>query len=476
MTPPIIMWFRRDIRLQDNSALYHALQANQPIIPLFIFDPVLLKSDRVGAPRVAFMLNALQSLSDNLKQCGATLLIRNGKPLDVLTEVIKHSEATALYFNADYSPYAAQRDKAIETALDIKTFSFDDAVLMPYGSVLKADGKPYTVYTPYKNNWNTHTKPSVLETKFSSTNFTHANLESDALPTLQELSFETTIDLPPATEAFANDLLHDFIGHDIRHYSTGRNTLTVQPFVDHKANDTSFLSPYLRLGLISPRTCYWVAYRAYEQTNVQSERDSIATWVSELTWRDFYIQIMAAFPHVMERDFVETYRDLEWRNDADDLKAWQEGKTGYPIVDAAMRQMNTIGWMPNRARMVVASFMTKHLLIHWMYGDKYFMQGLIDGDPAANNGGWQWSAGTGTDAQPYFRIFNPVSQSEKFADPSYLRHWLPELNDVPDKFIHTPWLSPNPPSNYPKPIVEHDFARKRTLDAFKKARGEKEKT
>jgi deoxyribodipyrimidine photo-lyase len=471
----VIHWFRKDLRLQDNLALHAALKSGQLVIPLFIFDDSIYHSQRAGAPRMQFWLNALQSLDQSLQRYGSRLWIKHGQPLNVLHELIAENSVSALYFNKDYTPYANKRDTKIEQALNIAVHTFDDAIILPVNRVLKDDGTPYKVFTPYKTMWNKIQKPVASEFDIPHGAFLATETPPN-IPTLTDLGYPPqTIELPPATEQYAHDLLSEFLRKDLHHYSDTRNHLPSQPFAQARPTGTSYLSPYLRVGLISARSCYWLAREVYAYTPSIAYRESIETWVSELTWREFYNAIMSHFPHVLKRDFVDTYTALEWRDDPDELEAWKHGNTGYPIVDAPMRQLQAIGWMPNRARMIVASFLTKHLLIHWLHGDKHFMKHLIDGDLASNNGGWQWSAGTGTDAQPYFRIFNPITQSQKFATPEYLRYWLPELQAVPEKFIHTPWLAPNPPKRYPLPIVEHDFARQRTLNAFKIARGELER-
>ena len=285
------------------------------------------------------------------------------------------------------------------------------------------------------------------------------------------MSIHTHITIPSAEESYAQDRLANYIKFGINNYAEARNYLPIDPFSDDRPSGSSYLSHYFRMGILSPRQAYWSARDKYVNVEAQSVRESIETWVSELTWREFYMHIMAHFPHVDRHNFRDTYDALEWRDALDELQAWKDGMTGYPIIDAPMRQLKAIGWMPNRARMIVASFLTKDLLIHWQEGEKHFMQYLLDGDPAANNGGWQWAAGTGTDAQPYLRIFNPISQSKKFdKNGTYIRHWIPELKSVPDKFIHEPWKMENPPDNYPEPIVDHKFARERTLDAFKTAK------
>lgn len=474
MTERIIHWFRRDLRIHDNTALHKAVTSGIPVIPLFIIDDTLLQSPRVGAPRVKFMLQALRSLDKTLQLYGAKLIIRRGKPLNVLQQFSTETGVTALYFNADYSPYAQHRDNAVTKSLKINVHSYDDALLLPPGSVMTKSGDPYKVFTPFKRVWNEKEKPAIIKTAFSRAMFdAHlGEIYSERIPSPDDLGFAATVDIPEASEAQAHHLLDAFISEDIAHYDETRNTLVISPFDKNRPKGTSYLSPYLRLGLLSPRQSYWAARNAYHQTNSQAHQNAIATWVSELTWREFYMHILYFYPHVMQRDFVETYQSLAWEEDPHGLQAWKDGMTGYPIIDAPMRQLKAIGWMPNRARMIVASFLTKDLLIYWKHGDIHFMQHLIDGDPAANNGGWQWAAGTGTDAQPYFRIFNPVSQSEKFATPDYLRSWLPELKNVPDDMLHTPWKMEKAPDDYPAPIVDHQKARERTLAAFKAARGE----
>lgn len=470
---PVIHWFRRDLRMRDNIALHHACEGDNPVIALFIIDTALLQTDRVGASRVRFMLDALKSLDEQLQAYGTRLLVRHGQPEEIIAKLVDEVGAEALFFNRDYSPYAKKRDEAIETSLNIAVNVYEDAILMPPNSILKKDGNPYTVYTYFWRKWKEAIKPEISVRHFRDEWFYDVNyLKNDGIPKLADLGFEDVKPLIEASEDKALSMLDNFVDEDIKHYSEKRNWLPIHPFADNRPEGTSYLSPFLRLGLLSPRQAYWAAREAYGNTQSKQYKESIETWVSELAWREFYVHILHFFPYVLERDFVDTYAKLNWLNNEDDLQAWKNGMTGYPVVDAAMRQLKAIGWMPNRARMIVASFLTKDLLIHWKYGDIHFMQYLIDGDPAANNGGWQWAAGTGTDAQPYFRIFNPISQSEKYATPEYLKHWIPELEGVSDKFIHQPWTMDEPPTNYPAPIVDHKAARERTLSAFKAARGE----
>jgi deoxyribodipyrimidine photo-lyase len=466
MKAPVIHWFRRDLRLEDNLALHAAIRSGSPVIPLFILDDHLLQSRYVGAARLNFLYTGLRSLDASLRQIGSRLIVRRGDPHTILHRLIAQLGVTDLYLNRDYSPYALQRDASIIRELPIAAHQYHDAILLPPGSVTKADGSPYVVYTPFWKNWQKQVKPAVSTHHYTTGDFLDlTELASQPIP---DSHSEPIL----ASESTAHHLLEAFLQSDIFHYSERRNWLPINPFSASRPEGTSYLSPFLRLGLLSPRQVYWAARSAYASTRSPAYQESIEKWVAELAWREFFIHIMHYFPHVLRRDFVDTYQSLAWRHAPDELEAWQQGMTGFPVIDAPMRQLNALGWMPNRARMIVASFLTKDLLIHWKEGETYFMQQLIDGDPAANNGGWQWAAGTGTDAQPYFRIFNPVSQSEKFATPQYLRHWIPELSNVPDESIHEPWTVPALCRAYPEPIVDHAFARERTLQAFKQARGE----
>lgn len=482
---PVIHWFRRDLRLHDNLALAAAAESGSPVLPVFIFDPTIIESKRVGLPRLAFMLKALESLDAALREIGSRLWLGYGDPHDLLPKLVTATEATALYYNADYTPLAAQRDAALEKSLSISVHAYDDALLLPPDAVLKDNGDPYTVFTPFKRKWLTLPKlekvAGVGKGKFIRADavgkFTVEarqkskwSLPLERVPSLADLGLPTTIEVPAASEKVASTRLADFLDKRVYRYADGRNELAALS-ADDTYMGSSFLSPYLRLGMLSPRQAYWGAREAYAATQSESKHESVEVWVSELVWRDFYMHILHHFPHVAKGSFRQQYDKLEWRYDAGDLASWKAGMTGFPVVDAAMRQLQVMGWMPNRARMIVASFLAKDLLIDWREGERHFMDWLIDGDPAANNGGWQWSAGTGTDAQPYFRIFNPTSQSEKF-DPqgAYIRRWLPELEAVPVKYIHEPWAMPTPPKQYPAPIVDRTIARERTLAAFKAVR------
>ncbi|MBZ0284296.1 MAG: DNA photolyase family protein [Anaerolineae bacterium] len=485
MDSPIIHWFRRDLRLTDNTALHAANETGAPIIPVFIFDPAIIESPQISLPRLGFLLKGLEALDQSLRERGSRLMIRRGDPRTILPELVQQFGAVAVYCNRDVTPFAQRRDAEVEAALGVPLHSYDDVFLLPPGSVMKAEHAPYTVFTPFKSKWLTIPKPEMTQTPLQ---FWRGEGESSTVPILADFGKTLSMPLPDAGETEAERRLQTFLSKPIEDYVEERNRLDAAPD-DDTLHGSSFLSPYLRLGMLSPRQAYWGAWEKYKELTAnpfpswrgepktdtfvflpdpRSAQESVKAWVSELIWRDFYGHILFHFPHVLKGSFRPAYDRVAWRNAPDDLAAWKAGMTGYPVVDAAMHQLAAMGWMPNRARMIVASFLTKDLLIHWREGERHFMNLLIDGDPAANNGGWQWSAGTGTDAQPYFRVFNPVSQGEKFdPDGAYVRRWIPELRDVPTKFIHTPHLMDKPPTGYPAPIVEHRMARERALTAFK---------
>ncbi len=460
---PIIHWFRRDLRLDDNTALIAALNSGRPVIPVFIFDPAILHSDRIGAPRLKFMLHALHSLDASLQEHGSGLLIRHGTPAQALTDLMQETDANTVHYNIDYTPYARHRDRRVHDHMDAK--GFHDRLAAVPGSILTADDSPYKVFTPFMKKWHERIQPDKPET-FNGEGLHDLNgLDRPTIPTLADLGFAETIDVLEASEKAAQESLGTFMQERIFGYKEYRNRLGNPDRQPYSA--TSMLSPYIRFGLLSMRRIYWAAQDALADTHSSDERDSVRSFVNELIWHEFYTHILWFYPHIKTENFNEKYDGVPWQQDDALLQAWKDGQTGYPVIDAAMRQLTATGWMHNRARMIVASFLAKDLLIDWREGERHFMQWLLDGDLAANNGGWQWAAGTGTDAQPYFRIFNPVSQSKKFdPDGSFIRCWVPELRDVPDKYIHEPWKMDNPPAYYPPPIVDHAIARKQALKAY----------
>lgn len=469
-----VWWIRRDLRLLDNQALSAALKAAEQIIPLFVVDPFFEHSSYVAEKRRTFLWEGLWRLDQDLRQRGSRLIVRHGRPQEVLTKLISETVAEAIFAEEDFTSYARRRDKAIAQELPLKLVA--GLVVHPPGTVLKQDGDPYIVFTPFKKKaWLQRPLPQASDIlpapeKLS----TPETIHSEALPSTPDLPDAVSF---PAGEAEAQRRLQAFANETIGRYAQERDLVAV--------DGTSQLSPYLRFGMLSARQTVVTAVSCRENAGSKEARKGADTWLSELIWREFYIHILYHFPHVLRGSFRPEYDSITWRNCEAEFAAWCNGRTGYPLVDAAMRQLITIGWMHNRARMVVASFLVKDLLIDWRWGEKFFMQHLVDGDPAANNGGWQWTAGTGTDAAPYFRIFNPTSQAKKF-DPEgkYIRHWLPELADVPDKFVHEPWTMPSsvqklancqigsdsPGRGYPAPIVDHHEARDWTLAAYKAAR------
>ena len=457
----VIWWIRRDLRLENNPALQAALQTGQPVIPLFIIDPKLLQDPPTR--RQTFLFNALHSLDKNLRTRGNQLIIRQGNPIQVLEHIFQEISVSTIFAEEDYSPYAIQRDSAIQRNLPLKLVL--GLVLHHPQQVLKADGTPYTVFVPFSKTWKTLPK-ALRDSNRPSVIPAHPKPpESLPLPETSSLPYF------PASEPEARQRLNDFIQDAIFHYREGRNQLDQA--------GTSSLSPYLRFGLISIQTAYQAALQALESAQQSEEKQGVETWISELIWREFYISILYHFPNVLQEAFYPHRRQIPWRTNASELESWQQGLTGYPIVDACMRQLNETGWMHNRGRMIVASFLTKDLLLNWQSGERYFMQQLVDGDPAANNGGWQWTAGVGTDAAPYFRIFNPILQSKKFdTHGNFIRQWVSELADVPLTYLHEPWTMPPDlqkqfhcviGKDYPDPLVDRSIVKDRVMQAFQKS-------
>lgn len=426
-----LFWFRRDLRLDDNAGLYHALKASIPVIPLFIFDKNILndledKQDR----RVEFIFESLRQMQEQLMQVGSSMEVYYGTPETIFDHLIKKYSIKKIFTNHDYEPYAKKRDAAIEQLLkknEIEFHTYKDQVIFEKDEILKDDGKPYTVFTPYSRKWKASLSEFYLKsypTKINLNNFYRQ--EAFRLPSLESMGFEKTGDHFPSKE-IDNDILLQ--------YKERRDFPGI--------HGTSRLSVHLRFGTISIRK---LAHKASQLNE---------TFLNELIWRDFYQAILWHFPHVGQgKSFKPEFDFIPWRNNENEFGKWCKGETGYPIVDAGMRELNATGYMHNRVRMIVASFLTKHLLIDWRWGETYFAKKLLDFDLAANNGGWQWAAGSGCDAAPYFRVFNPYLQTQKF-DPElkYVRKWVPELEQF----------------SYPRPIVDHDFARKRVMAVYAEA-------
>lgn len=428
MKPTVnIFWFRRDLRLADNAGLYEALKSGNPVVPVFIFDRNILdelqdKQDR----RVEFIQLALQDMQQQLVKMGSTLDVRYGTPVDVYAELLKEYHIEKVFTNHDYEPYAKERDAAVLALLKnqgIPFYTFKDQVILEKNEVLKDDGKPYTVFTPYSRKWKATLTDFHLKPYPTKKYFKHFYKQAERkIISLEAMGFIG------AGQAFPGK---EWMGQIIRNYKEQRDIPSIQ--------GTSRLSVHLRFGTISIRTLA-------DEAGALNE-----TFLNELIWRDFYHMILWHFPHIVGQAFKPDYDKIKWRNNEQEFDAWRNGQTGYPIVDAGMRELNATGFMHNRVRMIVASFLTKHLLIDWRWGEAYFAKKLLDFDLAANNGGWQWAAGSGCDAAPYFRVFNPYLQTQKF-DPElkYIRKWVPELEEF----------------SYPKPIVVHEEARKRCLETY----------
>lgn len=463
-TPTAVWWIRRDLRLADNLALATALERAPSVLPLFILDPFLLTSPYVGEKRLAFLFASLRSLDEALCACGSRLIVRRGRPAAVLRQLVAETGATIVVTESDYSPYALRRDEAVSAVVPVEFVG--GSAIRPPETVMKPDGDPYTVFTPFSKTWLAQPLPDRSDLIPAPAHIdTPDDVPSEELPDEPRLPAESPF---PPSEDEAQRRLAAFIDDGIDDYAQLRNRMDL--------DGTSQLSPYFRFGLLSPRQATVAALEARDS----AEASGPATWLNELIWREFYIHILYHFPHVARTSFRPNLRRIAWRIDRTEFDAWREGQTGYPVVDAAMRQLRAIGWMHNRARMIVASFLVKDLLVNWRWGERWFMQQLIDGDPAANNGGWQWTAGTGTDAAPYFRVFNPTTQGYKF-DPEgdFVRRWVPELAGIAGAAVHEPGkLSAAEQEavgvvigrDYPPPIVDHTMARERALAAFAAAK------
>ncbi len=421
-----IFWFRRDLRLEDNHGLYQALKREDNVQAIFIFDVNILdKLNDTRDKRVLFIYYTLKTLKEQLEEKGSTLKVFFGDPIDFFEQ----AEVKSVYTNHDYEPYARDRDKKVEKALssrNIPFYTFKDQVVFEKEEVVKDDGTPYVVFTPYSKKWKGRLRDENMKDYPTLSHMDHFHqCAPSEMPTLDSMGFEK------GDVEFPERVIKQSI---IKEYDEQRDYPAVQ--------GTTRLSVHLRFGTVSIR----------KLAKIGLEKNEV--WLNELIWRDFYAMILWHFPKVENNAFRAKYDKISWRNNTDEFQAWCEGRTGYPIVDAGMRELNETGFMHNRVRMVVASFLTKHLLIDWRWGEAYFAEKLLDYDLASNNGGWQWAAGSGCDAAPYFRVFNPYSQTEKFdKEKKYIKKWVPEFES----------------DDYPAPIIEHKPARERALDTYKKA-------
>jgi len=471
MSHPLhVFWHRRALRLADSLGLHTARQQTAKVVGLFCLDPALLIAADVAAVRVTYLIGCLQALANAYQQRGGTLLVFQGDPRQIIPHVAQALNAVAVHWHEDVEPYGRDRDRAVAErlrALGIAVHTQWDQLLHPPSAVLTQQAQPYTVYTPFWRNWSALPKaaPVPTPTDFSSLSEEEraiaTTLGSIPIPSARELGFEWSGELILAPgEATAAQQLQQFTRQAIYEYGEQRN-YPGRP-------GTALISPALKFGVIGIRTVWAASLAALEQARSDEAQAGIRTWQQELAWREFYQHALYWFPELAEQPYRKGFASFPWVNDAAQFAAWCRGETGYPIVDAAMRQLNRTGWMHNRCRMIVASFLTKDLIINPQWGERYFMQRLIDGDLAANNGGWQWSASSGMDPKP-LRIFNPMSQAQKF-DPEadYIREWLPELRAVDTADLLSGNISPleRHRCGYPLPIVEHHEQQRRFKELY----------
>ncbi|MBD2444436.1 deoxyribodipyrimidine photo-lyase [Dolichospermum sp. FACHB-1091] len=460
MSDLILFWHRRDLRISDHTGLAAARKKSPKVVGVFCLDPQILEGDDIAPARVEYMIGCLQSLQERYRQAGSQLLILQHDPVVAIPQLAVALNAKAVFWNWDVEPYSQIRDLAVIDVLKTAGIEFLnhnwDQLLHSPTEIFSGGKTPYTVYTPFWKNWYSKTKSQPVKTLENLQNLTAEEQEIAEksgiinLPTAEDLGFiwDRELIINPG-ELAAQEKLENFTQYLINEYQEQRNFPAIE--------GTSQLSAALKFGVIGIRTIWQSTIEALANSNSEEVNASIQTWQKELAWREFYQHAMYHFPTLANGAYRDNFKTFPWRNNETYFQAWCEGKTGYPIVDAAMRQLNETGWMHNRCRMIVASFLTKDLIINPQWGEKYFMQKLIDGDLSANNGGWQWSASSGMDPQP-LRIFNPASQTQKFdAEAAYVRQWLPELRSIDTGYLVTGKIPPLECHrvNYPKPIVDH---------------------
>ncbi len=471
MSDLILFWHRRDLRMTDNLGLATARKQTPKVVGIFCLDRDILRRDDIAPARIKYMIGCLQELAQRYATAGSQLLITQGKPAQAIPQIATALNATAVYWNLDIEPYSRKRDRDVTIALKEKGIAvenFWDQLLHQPGDILTKSEQPYKVYTPFWRNWSQRSKPNLYQAINSLEGLSPKEIATAKqthvieLPTAEDLGYvwENPLLLSPG-ETAAQERLEAFCDSAIYQYDEQRNF----PFIE----GTSQLSAALKFGAISIRTIWQATIEALENSRSEEARSNIVTWQKELAWREFYQHCLYFFPELEQGAYRPAFKNFPWENKPEYFQAWCQGKTGYPIVDAAMRQLNETGWMHNRCRMIVASFLTKDLIIDWRWGEKYFMQTLFDGDLAANNGGWQWSASSGMDPKP-LRIFNPASQAQKFdSEAEYIRQWLPEISSIDTEYLVTgkiPDLE-RYRCNYPQPIVDHKIQQRKFKELYK---------
>ncbi len=467
-----IVWLRRSLREYDNTALVEAADENEELIPFYVVDDEYFSTAQLGYPRVRFWRESLIRLKQKMQDGGKDLVVRKGKPVEQLEKIVEETGADKIYFNRDYSPYSKERDREVHE-LDVETEDFKDVVMFEKKEILTNSGDPYKVYSYYRNKWFDREKPRPQEPD----EYTVPDLESDKIPSLEELGFERPENLEwywePGREG-GKKRLEEF-REKIWNYDNDR---------DYAWKDsTSKLSPHLKFGTVSVREVFWEAERM-KARNPNSDTEGIKTWQEELAWRDFYFQVMWNYPYSVEKPFLEQYDSIEWGAEEEHWEAFIEGRTGFPFVDAGMRQLRNEGWMHNRLRMVVTSFAAKDIHADWKRLHLYFKKWFVDAELSAMIGGIQWAYSIGTDAQPYFRVFNPWTQGERYdPDGKYIREHVPELEEVPDEYIHKPFEMPPEVQrsvgvkigeDYPEPIIDHQEEKDVAVEMFEEAKEESE--
>ncbi len=472
MSDRILFWHRKDLRISDNIGLAAACQQSSKIVGVFCFDPNICDRDDIAPARIQYLIGCLEELQANYLQAGSQLLILQGEPSEAIPNLAAKLDVKAVFWNWDVEPYAKERDKQVTEALKqngIAVANYWDSLLHAPGEILtKSNNEPYKVYTPFWKNWLQQQKKQPANKLQNVNGLTEEEFKTAKkagaidLPSAKELGYEWERDLilEPGEKA-ALKRLEEFCDRSILEYEMQRNF----PAVD----GTSRLSAALKFGAIGIRTIWQATINAYDNSQSDETDRSIQTWQQELAWREFYQHCMYFFPELASGPYREQFKDFPWENNEAYFQAWCEGKTGYPIVDAAMRQLNETGWMHNRCRMIVASFLTKDLIIDWKWGEKYFMQKLFDGDLCANNGGWQWSASSGMDPKP-LRIFNPASQANKYdSEAEYIRQWLPELSSIETEYLVTGKIPQDECDRcgYFAPIVDHKQQQQKFKTIYK---------